>query len=360
MFLENQQSAVHFSFGYHTEETVPLFPKIESDLRKFFSPSSAVKNVFFEEALGGTESRVKNIMRFRNSGSSFVDAVLQELLLRESGLKPGDYHLFAQREVFQHTNPETAFGVATYQMLDRVAADFNFDFDQEVLPPHEAKLTDQRFSLSSQKFVQALRSAGAGENLDATLRLFYESEKMTAEDSKLRNLRICERLIDRLAKAQKLAQETRIFVRLGEQHDPIVEKLGSLTINHRRISRPLIKISYDYCKPLRFPYEDLAIKMEIDPSYKPDRDTLISAFVAGVIETHLLMKKVGRLERVRIGQEVIQKTSLEELTRFISSMASPEVVDIVEEFILSKSSLNPATTQHKSILPTAERKAGGG
>lgn len=338
MSTESTKSIIHFSFGYHTSETVPLMDQIETDLRSFFGSNPEARRVFFEEALGGTEGRVNSFRKIKKPGMTFLETDLQEVLLREVRLKP-EYYDPALLRTNYIANPNNAFRVATYGMLDRVEQDFEFEYNSEATNPQEAKLFSSRLNEAYAKTEEAINSAIKGESLDQVLKIYAYHHRLTAIVQGERNNRICERLVGELIKDQNKGRSSLIFVRLGESHDTIVDKFATKVHGKKRLEMPTVEAVYDYGRPCLTFGEQLSQRLERNIKYPLTREDLIASFVSSIVEFHLrVMRKDERPLRAALDQLVLERVDHDSLLRLITSLSDPNMVNIIDSFITATTS----------------------
>ncbi len=342
--------AIHFSFGSHFPEDIDRLPQIKKQAGEFFQPDT--RNIYMLEQVGVAKSTISTMQDEYKRTGSYFDAFLQTAALSPQGIRRrlNSVELVNTRsKALQRSGFDTGstavqsnylvsmFGYNEQVMLDELAEVVSFELDVECYPDPEARRMGKQHMEYLRLSGQSLDASQKGDAQKAIV-LYKESIFLQAQNTRNRNVTYRDRLATSVLDSVRDQRPTRIFIRIGEDHDKLTETFSQddrMTAPDIRGCFTAIPV-YDYGRVLRQPHGSLLLALENDPQLVPTDEQILKAMIGIYVDGYLSQMKKPRPERAEKANKVAAAASADDIANFIRSLPSSNFQKSIGPFIYSK------------------------
>lgn len=340
--------AVNFSFGYHLPEDISRLPKIRQQAETFFLPHS--NNVYVKEDVAFSDPMAISLYSEYQRTGSYLDAYLQTVNLQQHRrrIAQGELEYVRARSLSAAqirtgndvTNMMTvgaAFLFQEFDILDELSKSRQFRLVIESYPEAETRRFTRIYKRQHERLHQAYLTSLKGA-AEPAVELFRESVVLQAEPLPKRNRGYIDRIASIIVDAISNEKPSRIFVRIGETHHVIADRLS----DYARLQAPSVKnrliisSTFDFGQPLESPSDRLVQALEADSNLVPADEQIYQAVIGIIVDWNLYALGNPRPERVAKANKVAILSNPEDILQLIRTFPAQGFNRAVGEFTYSK------------------------
>lgn len=336
---------VRFSFGEHGPQAIRFLPKVMDEAEILFTSTQGSHNIYLMEMAGASETFVLRFKNLARRTGSYLEAFIQVLSPMTFGCRLDPTELERLRDSMLSDIPEEIisrdptdtgiFGLREVVELQKLRQRVNFEFDLESYPEKEAKRLAKLDRISKELAEQAFNEALQG-SVDQSVRSLRKSILISGQSDRARNLDFVRRIAEYSREAHRQHRPTRVFIRIGEAHDVLLDRLT----NHweEGLRNPEISYYYDWGEPTirKTISTTLIADLEVNPLTTIPKEKILSSMLEEFIVFQQISIGKTRQGAIQVAKRVLSGTTSSEIEELIRTLPHRGFERAVGQLVYSK------------------------